>query len=147
MTTRIVETEYDRHMLLAFLENKDLPMTVEVTSGKHRTSRQNKLQMLWMNEIAQQKGEESAEWWRGYCKLHHGIPILRAESELFREEYDRVIRPMPYETKIKLMMVPFDFAVTRKMKTSQKTKYLESIYRFFTEQGVQLTSPDMQGLY
>jgi len=38
-------------------------------------------------------------------------------------------------------MEPLDFPVTRIMNTSQKTRYLDRIYKDFTEQGVVLTIP------
>jgi DNA replication and repair protein RecF len=39
------------------------------------------------------------------------------------------------------MMEPLDFPITRLMDTSQKGRYLDEIYRHFTEQGVILTIP------
>ena len=144
MADRIVETEYDRKMLLRFIENQKLPFTATVVAGKHRTTEQNKLQRLWVKEIAEQApgSFESAEHVRGYCKLHFGVPILRNEDDTFCREYDAVIRPLAYELKLKLMMVPFDFGVTRIMTTKQKTAYLDMLHRHFSEQGIVLTDPE-----
>lgn len=142
MTSRIIETPTDLDMLVRFIENHALPMTVEVTAGKHRTSPQNRLQRQWMIDIAAQKPEATAEEWRGYCKLHFGVPILRAENEAFCAVYDEVIRPLPYEAKIKTMMVPIDLPVTSKMTTRQKTNYLDQIQKHFAGQGVVLTDPE-----
>lgn len=143
MTDRIVETEYDRKMLLRYLEKQAAPFTVSITPGKHRTTRQNKLQRRWMQEIGEQQGM-SAEEVRGFCKLHYGVPILRRDNEVFRAEYDTIVRPLPYELKLKLMQVPFDFGVTRIMNTKQKTEYLDTVFRQFSEQGVILTNPEGQ---
>jgi hypothetical protein len=142
MAARVVETEQDRTLLVKFIENHKLPMTVEVTAGKHRTTEQNRLQRQWMIDIASQLPENSAEEWRGICKLHFGVPILRAENEAFCAVYDEVIRPLPYETKVKTMMVPIDLPVTSKMTTKQKTAYLDQIHKHFSELGVVLTDPD-----
>lgn len=142
MTTRVLETEQDRTMLIRYVESQKLPMTVEVTSGKHRTTEQNRLQRQWMIDIAAQLPEHSAEEWRGICKLHFGVPILRAENEAFCTVYDEVIRPLPYEAKVKTMMVPIDLPVTSKMTTRQKTAFLDQIQKHFTELGVVLTDPD-----
>jgi hypothetical protein len=144
MTDRIVETEYDRKMLLRFIENQKLPFTATVVAGKHRTTEQNKLQRLWVKEIAEQApgSFESAEHVRGYCKLHFGVPILRNENEKFREVYDRLIRPLDYAAKIDFMMVPMDLPVTRIMTTKQKTAYLDTIHKHFSEQGIVLTDPE-----
>lgn len=138
---RIVETEQARQMLLRFVEAKQLPFTVSIADGKHRTTEQNRLQRQWMNDITEHLGE-SAEHWRGYCKLHFGIPILRNENDAFRAEYDAVVKPLPYEAKLRLMMVPFDFGVTRIMTARQKTEYLDTVHRHFSEQGVILTDPE-----
>lgn len=142
MTTRVLETPNDLAMWVRFLESQSLPLTVEVVKGKHRTTEQNRLQRQWVNDIAAQLPEHPAEYWRGYCKLHFGVPILRAENEEFCAVYDEVIRPLPYEAKIKTMMVPIDLPVTSKMTTKQKTAYLDRIAKHFTEQGVVLTDPD-----
>lgn len=143
---RIVETEYDRQLLIKFIAGKKLPFTSTLTDGKHRTTDQNKLQRLWVNEIAAQVGDQSPEEIRGYCKLHMGVPILRNENDAFRREYDLVVRPLPYAVKLKLMMVPFDFGVTRIMTTKQKTLYLDHVHRHFSEKGIVLTNPADAGL-
>ena len=138
---RAIETEHDRKMLIRFIEAKKLPFTVSVADGKHRSIAQNKLQRLWMNEVAAQLSDRTPEEIRGYCKLTIGVPLLRAENEVFRARYDEVVKPLTYEQKMKIMMEPLDMPVTRIMTTRQKTAYLDGIYRHFTEQGVELTNP------
>lgn len=148
MTQRIVETDFDRKLLVSFIERQELPFTVNITSGGRRSIKQNKLQRLWMNEIAEQLPGtfESAEHARGYCKLHHGVPILREADETFRDHYDRVLRPLPYETKLACMMVPIDLPVTSRMTTRQLTAYLDAVHREFSSQGVMLTIPEDKSL-
>mgnify|MGYP003480348958 FL=1 len=141
MTTRFLETDHDRRMLIRFLETQPLPLTVSLSKGGVRTLKQNKLQRLWLGEIADQLGDQSAEDIRGYCKLTIGVPILRAENESFRERYDAVVKPLPYEQKIALMMEPLDFPVTRLMTTKQHTAYLDGVHRHFSEKGIMLTDP------
>lgn len=139
---RTVETEQARDMLVKFIMGKKLPITVSIADGKHRTNDQNHLQRKWVLEVSAQLGDRTPEEVRGYCKLHFGVPILRNENDVFRAEYDAIIMPLPYEHKLKLMMVPFDFGVTRIMTTRQKTAYLDAIHRHFSEQGVILTNPE-----
>lgn len=141
MTSRIIETEYERRQLIRFVEGHKLPMTAQISATGRRSARQNRLNRQWMLDIAAQLEGWTAEEARGYCKLHFGIPILRSEDEAFGLEYDAVIRPLPYELKLKLMMVPFDFGVTRLMNTKQQTAYLGAVHRHFSEQGVALTDP------
>lgn len=144
MTTinRTIETEHDRAMAARLIEARAVPFTFTLTDGKHRTTAQNKLQRLWMNEIAQQKGDLTPEEARAYCKLTIGVPILRAQNEAFRIRYDEVVKPLPYEQKIAIMSEPLDLPVTRIMTTKQKTEYLDGIIRHFAEQGIVLTMPD-----
>lgn len=142
MTTRVIKDNLDRDALFEFLRARPMPFTVEIVKGARRSVEQNRLQRLWMNEISEQLGDQTPEEVRGYCKLTIGVPIMRAESELFREKYDAFIKPMPYETKLAMMMEPLDLPVTRIMTTKQKTKYLDGIQRHFAEQGIRLTDPE-----
>lgn len=139
---RIVDTDQARKMLVKYILGKTMPFTCSITGGKHRTSDQNRLQRLWVLEVSAQLGDQSPEEVRGYCKLHFGVPILRNENDVFKAEYDAVIMPLPYEHKLKLMMVPFDFGVTRLMTTRQKTIYLDTVHRHYSEQGFILTNPE-----
>jgi hypothetical protein len=141
MTTRFIETYHDRRMLLDFIESQPLPLTVTLAKGGKRSLKQNRLQRQWLNEIAEQLGDRTPEEVRGYCKLTIGVPILRAENEAFRERYDAIVKPLPYEQKLALMMEPLDFPVSRLMSTKQATAYLDGIHRHFSEKGIVLTDP------
>ena len=142
MTTRVIDTETDRDLLLRLIKAQRLPFTVDVAKGRRRSVEQNRLQRLWCREIAEQLGDRTPEQVRGYCKLHIGVPILREENSDFREKYDRIIRPHSYAEKLEMMMEPFDFPVTRLFSTEQKVRYLDGIHQHFAEQGLQLTNPD-----
>lgn len=144
---RIVETEQAREMLIRFIQSKSLPLTVSIADGKHRSTKQNKTQRLWMNEIAAQLGDRTPEEVRGECKLTLGVPILRAENEVFRAQYDEVVRPLSYEQKMKIMMEPLDLPVTRLFTTRQHHAYLEAIIRQYSAMGVLLTIPEDLGLF
>lgn len=143
--SRSIQTDDDREFALLFMKSKKLPFTITITDGVRRSTEQNKLQRKWMLEIAEQLGDVTAEWVRGYCKLTIGVPILRAENEAFRVKYDSVVRPLTYEQKIAIMMEPLDLPVTRLMTTQQKTDYLDGIFRHFSEKGVVLTMPKQKG--
>jgi len=142
MTTVWVETEYDRKMLIRRIEKAELPLSIDMQKERHRTTRQNRLQRQWMNDIAAQTQGHDAEYWRGYCKLQFGVAIRKADSEEFSELYDRVIRPLPYEAKLALMCVPIDLPVTRDMNSRQMTAYLDKVQQHFAEQGIVLTDPE-----
>ncbi len=138
---RIVETEQARGMLIRFIQNKTLPFTATITDGKGRTTRQNKLQRKWTVEVSEQLGDCTPEEVRSYMKLAIGVPILRAENEAFRVRYDEVVKPLPYGVKLALMAEPLDMPVTRLFTTSQKKRYLDEVFRHYSEQGLVLTMP------
>ena len=142
MVSRILRTKGDIDEWTKLLRTRRLPLSVSAVSGKHRTIEQNKLQRLWCNEVAEQLGDRTPEEVRGYSKLHFGVPILRAENEDFCAKYDAVVKPLPYEAKLAIMMEPLDLPVTRLMNTSQKHRYLEDVHRHFSEMGCRLTEPD-----
>lgn len=141
MTSRTVETEHDRKMLIRFIEGHRVPFIAELTPGKRRSVEQNRLQRKWMTEISEQLGDRTPEDVRAYCKLTIGVPMLREENETFRAKYDEVVRPLSYAQKIAIMSEPLDMPVTRLMSTKQHASYLDAIFRHFSEQGLVLTVP------
>lgn len=143
---RSIETERDRELLLTYIGKQALPFTVLVEKGRKRSLDQNRLSRLWYNEIAQQLGDRSAEDVRAFCKLHFAVAIRKAEDVEWAEAYDKAIRPLPYELKLKMMAEPIDFPVTRGLKVKGMTAYLDSIQKWAAENGVRLTDPEMMGL-
>lgn len=141
MTSRTIETEHERQMLIRLIEGYKVPFIAEITPGKRRSVEQNRLQRKWMQEIAEQLGDRTPEDVRAYCKLTIGVPLLREENETFRDKYDAAVRPLVYEQKLALMSEPLDMPVTRLMTTKQGTTYLDRIFQHFSEQGVVLTIP------
>lgn len=96
-----------------------------VSTDKPRTLPQNSLVYQLYSLIGANYGMSVAEA-RRECKLRHGVPILRAEDEEFRDAYDAVIKPLTYEQKLKAM----DFwPVTSRMNTTQLGQYADSIQR------------------
>lgn len=136
----ILRNNMDRQYLFTQLEQIKYPYTVSVRQGRNRSLEQNNLMWKWFEEAAKQ-GDMTAEEYRAYCKLHIGVPILRNESESFRERYDKIVRPLDYETKMELMMIPFDFPVSRLMTTGQMTRFLDGILAHFVSLGFRMTIP------
>lgn len=110
--------------------------------GRQRTVEQNRTQMLWHKEASQQLKSGTPKDMRAFAKLHIAIPLLCSEDAEFKAQYDKVIGPMPYETKLALMVEPFDFPATRLMSKRQKSDYLTALKDHYESQGVQLTIPD-----
>ena len=141
MTSRLIENKVDLTHFLKLPAFVKFPYVLTIEPGKKRSIEQNRLQRLWMME-AEAQGDQRAEEYRGYCKLHYGVPILRSENKEFKSAYDKYIRPLDYETKLAMMMVPLDFPVTRLMTTKQKTRYLDEVYQHFSNLGMILTQPE-----
>lgn len=106
---------------------------------KKRTLDQNALAFSWYTEVSAITRQDSPRDVRRYCKLHHGVPILRTEDAEFREAYDAVIKPLAYELKLVAMD---HWPVTSLMKTAQLSQYLEAIQSDYLRQGIRLEFPD-----
>lgn len=141
---QIIRNDEERLRYMSHLAQRDLPCTVTEVDGvqKPKTTPQNSTNHLWLTEAAQQNKQHSYEEYRGICKLHCGVPILRRDSEEYKEKYDRIIKPMQYWDKVEAMMVPLDFPVTRAMSKDQMQEYLDAAYNLLSQEyGVVLTMP------
>jgi len=116
---------------------RDKFVVVSITSGK-RSLQANALCNLWYEQI----GIESDNFptyaeARAYCKLHFGVPILRRDSDQYRNEYDTLIKPFAYEQKLALMqtMTAFEggWPVTRGMTRDQMREYMDGIKTHFAK--------------
>lgn len=123
----------------AFGKNKYVRMILRV---RKRSLDQNALAAVWYEQIAREDRQEDALGHKCYCKLHHGVPILRAEDADFRDFYDTCLKHLPYEEKIKAMKyVP----VTSIMNVDQLSKYLQAVHDDYTGRGVGLQFPAERG--
>jgi len=139
MAHRIVADEADRADLIRLFEGLSLPFTVEWSAGRDRSLEQNRLQFQWAREAADQRGDVTPDEVRRDWKLRHGVPILREASASFRETYDRVLRPLPFEDKLRAMSL---VEVSSLMTVRQMVQYLDTVQRECAEQGIRLTDPD-----
>lgn len=139
MAHRILSTPDDLDAFTELLGNLKLPITVEWTLGRDRSLAQNKLQFLWAREAAEQFGDRTVDEVRCDWKLRHGVPIMREDSPEFRSTYDRIIKPLSYENKLKVMQM---IEVTSLMKVPQMIRYLDTIQRECLENGLKLTDPE-----
>jgi len=105
-----------------FRQHKFLRVTIR--TGKDRSMDQNAISHAWYQQISNELREDTALGVKNYCKLHFGVPILRAEDEEFRKTYDIVIKPLAYEKKIAAMSV---WPVTSLMSKDQLSQYLQSM--------------------
>ena len=114
-------------------------LRVSVKTGKDRSLPQNAFTHAWYGQIARELREDDDLGWKCYCKLHHGVPILRAEDEEFRETYDKAIKGLSYEQKLIVMRL---LPVTSLMTKEQLSKYAEAVQADFRARGVSLEFPE-----
>lgn len=119
-------------------------VVVSMRPGKDRTLDQNALWSAMYQRIAEMTGMDDVEDARRYCKLHHGVPIMRRADADFRDGWNRLFLDLPYEVKLRLMgpcamFGPDGFPVTRLFNRAQGIAYTESIVEEFTEKGVVFT--------
>jgi hypothetical protein len=105
---------------------------------KRRSLEQNNFSHAWYEQIALELPQDDVLGWKCYCKLHHGVPILRAENTEFKEAYDNTIKGMTYEQKIQVMRI---LPVTSLMTKPQLSAYLEAVQQDFLKHGVKLEYP------
>lgn len=117
--------EFERHKYLR----------VSVKSGKARSIPQNSHSHAWYAQLSRELPDNDAKAWKAYCKLHFGVPILRADEPDFCAMYDEKIRPWSYEQKLVLMnWMP----VTSLMTKAQLNRYEEAMQDHFAAQNVRL---------
>lgn len=116
-------------------------VVVSLRPGKDRTLDQNRLWFAMYKRIAEmtQIGDEADA--RRYCKLHVGVQILLNEDAGFQAEWYRVMRHLPYETKLAMMggcklFGPDGFPVTSLFNRAQGVAYTDRIVARFAPQGV-----------
>lgn len=115
------------------------PLQLRIEKAKSKRSLdQNAISHSWYEQIAYELKEDDALGWKCHCKLHFGVPILRAEDAEFREVYDNAIKPMTYERKLIAMKY---WPVTSIMSKNQLSRYLETMQSEFASRGVRLEFP------
>ena len=113
-------------------------LEVTVKEGKGRSVEQNAVLHGWFGQVARELREDDERGVKRFCKLHIGVPILRAEDEDFRAAYDRVIRPLAYEDKLIAMDI---LPVTSTMTTIQLDRCMTDIQELYAKRGVTLVYP------
>lgn len=124
-----VRSQYQAHRYLR----------ISIKTGKARTQPQNDITHVWYGQIARELPEDDALGWRCYCKLHHGVPILRAEDAEFQGMYDSIIKGRSYEEKLLVMKY---MPVTSLMNRKQLSAYAEAMQADFRARGVMLEFPE-----
>lgn len=119
-------------------------VVVSMRPGKDRTLDQNALWFALYQRISEMTPIGVVEDARRYCKLHIGVPIMRADDADFRDGWNRIFLNLPYEQKLELMGAcpifgPDGFPVTRLFNRAQGIAYTDQIVAEFSAKGVVFT--------
>lgn len=116
-------------------------VVVSLRPGEDRTLDQNRLWFAMYKRISEMTQIGDAADARCYCKLHIGVQILLNEDAGFQAEWYRVMRHLPYATKLEMMggchlFGPDGFPVTSLFNRAQGVAYTDRIVARFAPQGV-----------
>ena len=115
-------------------------LRVSIKTGKDRSLDQNSISHAWYEQISRELREETPLGIKNFCKLHYGVPILRAENEEFRQQYDTVLKPLSYDKKLLAMNF---LPVTSLMTKAQLSQYLEAMQSAYANR-VKLEFPEQE---
>jgi hypothetical protein len=120
----------------------DLSKKYEIDIKEHKSGRSlpsNAISHIWYRIISKARGT-TPEQVKCECKLRFGVPILRAESETFRNFYDKAIKhSFTYEEKLQAMRF---LPVTSIMSKEQMHSYLNDMQKTLAEEeNIILMSP------
>jgi hypothetical protein len=136
---RLIADQRDLNLLVRFLQNQKLPCVVKITDGRPRSYEQNRLMWMWASEAATQRQGMTAREVQSEWKLIFGTPALCAENDGFAAAWANIDRKLTYEEKLELMNY---FSVTSLMTSKQLSSFLDEVYRYNVERGIELTRPD-----
>lgn len=116
-------------------------VVVSMRPGKDRTLVQNALWFAMYERIAKSTEMGDIEDVRRYCKLHLGVPIMRAGCAEFRTGWAESFIHLDYDVKLRLMgpcamFGPDGFPVTRLFDRAQGCQYTDRIVEEFAPRGV-----------
>lgn len=115
-------------------------LRVSIKTGKGRSLDQNSISHAWYEQISRELREETPLGVKNFCKLNYGVPILRAENEEFRQQYDTVLKPLSYDKKLLAMNF---LPVTSLMTKAQLSQYLEAMQLAYADK-VKLEFPEQE---
>jgi len=140
----VIHNADEKDKLWTLLKQVDFDQAMEVSIkpvGKDRSTMQNRMVWQWFRD-AEKQGSMKAWEYRSYAKLHFGVPILRRDSESYKEKYDRIVKPLSYEVKRELMVEPMEFPVSSAFNKKQMVEWLDAVKYWLESEGIALTNTE-----
>jgi len=114
------------------------------------TSKQRRLQWLWNTEISQSGlgQDDTKESVHTRAKLMFAHPILMRDDEVYPLLYNAFKEAVKTSENYALFIKDFaeQYISTERLSRKQRAEYLKDIQNYWTEKGVELTDPSLQGL-
>lgn len=110
-----------------------------IIRAKTRSLSQNDISHVWYDQVAAELREDTPLQVKAFCKLHFGVPILRAADSDFRAFYDAAIKGLTYAQKLKAMEY---LPVTSLMSVEQGSEYLVAVQDHYSTRNVKLVFPE-----
>lgn len=150
--TKIINSESSAESLSAEiipLFDQHKYFRVKIYFARDRSLDQNALWFAMYERISETIGLGTAAdiaYWRGFCKLTFGVPILLRDSESFSDGWQRLVLDNPnyqtWESQIELMtdrvLFPATqgFPVTSLLDKTQGVEYTNELIFYFASLGV-----------
>jgi hypothetical protein len=117
-----------QHLLAEkFFADKHIQVRIKALT---RTQIQNNYQFVIYDELAKQRKDETAKYYRNYCKYHLGLDIRKANDLEFAEFIDLILPVFDYEKKIDFMEY---VDVTKKFSAMEMARYIDAILQHFPD--------------
>ena len=141
MPTKIIREPDHIDALARLLSGRKLPITVSWAQGAPLSDAQRRLSFRWYQDAARQLGDQTPAETRAECKVVFGAPILCPHSEAFKASWATLRHRFTHEEVLKFVEQT-ELPVTSIMTVKQMTKYLDTVHRHYSQQGVRLTDPE-----
>ena len=114
------------------------------------TAKQRKLQWLWNTEISQSGlgQDDTKESVHTRAKLMFAHPILMRDDEVYPLLYNAFKEAVKTSENYALFIKDFaeQYISTERLSRRQRAEYLKDMQNYWTEKGVELSDPSLQGL-
>lgn len=124
--------EYQQHVFDLWEQHKYL-VFYPPQIGKDRTLDQNDMSFELYTRIGKQLYGGDDKHARAECKLEIGVPLARQHDPIFREVYDKHIKPFDYGTKLAIMNI---LPVTSRLSKRVFREYIDKVFDTYAAKGV-----------
>ena len=149
----IIDSERRKRYCKSIIEEMPLDGSQTVVfknTGVSSTEKQRRLQWLWMTEISQSGvgQDDTKEDVHIRAKLMFCHPILMRDDTTYPILYNAFKKTVQTSERYSFFIREFadQYISTERLSRKQRAEYLTDIQNYWTDKGVSLTDPALQGL-